>query len=221
MSIPVPAPREPARRNFQFEGILRGISVEDDSRYGRKQVKFAIEPTSYDGKIRYEWYPITERGNSKYAALLDRLRKLDLFDERTGIRDEKALNKTFVWEMSDRDPNWPPVECRECGEKFHTDDATNSHRRDTGHNVKRAGFILPVRVIGEEPKTLTASNNGEVEKTLISMTEAYGQDGVVQTELISECEKSGFRRPELVSTLIRLKKEGRILEKDGKVTLKG
>jgi len=117
--VPEPAPSNrdagnesaaPVRR-ATFKGILREIRKVSSNTYGVvEQLKFSIEPTSYSGKIRYEWYNLSRDGkavseNSKFGILLSKLKQMDLYDSN-GIKDELMLNNEFEWEQVEFPAAW-------------------------------------------------------------------------------------------------------------------
>lgn len=250
MTIPVPTPtptnRDDEQQNYSrtlFRGILREIKREKSNAFGAdiEQLKFSIEPTSYHGKVRYEWYTISRNGkvsseNSKFGLLLKRLKEMKMYDSE-GIRDDVFLNQEVEWELMEYPPEWSiSGKCTDCGMQLNKLSDSRSHSIETKHRVREPGFILPknpnvesestinTKVETETPQlqkeTVVTPTQVEVQQTIIDVVKSFGSTGTTMTNLINEtCKLSGTDRQVAFRLFRELRGQGKVKELNGKITI--
>jgi len=202
----------------RFSGVI--ISAEigpgkqfDPDREPREQLNLIIRPTSYEGKDRKTFYPISKKRESRWGAFVEALNKLGVVPQNT----QELVKKEFVWEMQD---------------------ISVGYDRSTGTERIVRDVLLPVEYLGTRDDIDEASEGYENEYPEIEeedMTEVTeketAKDEDLSKKLQQVLEKEGaMTKKEIANSLgislvkatklvAKLKADGTVTVEDGVVTL--
>lgn len=164
---------------------------------GGEQLELEIEPTSYEGKNRFQWYKYSSRKNSVWGYFQEALEECGLVPGDNFKDENDLVDKEF---------------------EFVTKDLEFGEDRTTGSKLVASDTLLPIRLVTgpvEKAAARPELPEGDVNDLIMGAV----QKEPMALEALYESAEGRFKKQEVYKAVKALEAKGQVIFEDGIVTL--